>query len=428
MSAAATMNRVTPPSSTRRLLAGLRADARAVSYAEHVDRYGGAPRTAGEELIALVGDAGLRGRGGAAFPAGLKLAAVLEGRGRPIVVANGAEGEPPSVKDKVLLAYVPHLVLDGAVLAARAVGAKEVIVAAGPVVLPHVRHALAERRAAGADRGLTLRLVAMPDRFVAGEETALIRFLNGGPALPAFTPPRPFERGVRGAPTLVQNVETLANIALIARFGAELVSRRGNARRARNGARHALRRGPQSRRVRDRARPDAAAARRRRGRPDGRLCRRSSSAASSAPGSRGAMRRPHVSRTASSPATARRSARARSSRCRRRRAASPRPRRVARYLADESAGQCGPCVHGLASVAEGLEQLMRRERHVDHGLVRRRLAAIAGRGACSHPDGAVKLVASAYDVFQTEFERHLQKHRCTGRGGSGLKIPSGAAR
>ncbi len=427
MSAAAATRRVVAPSSTQRLLAGLRADARAVSYAEHVDRYGGVPRGAGDELIALIRDAGLRGRGGAGFPAATKLAAVREGRGRPIVVANGAEGEPPSGKDKVLLAYVPHLVLDGAVLAARAVGAKEVVLAVGPIVVPQVQHALAERRATGADRGLTLRLVSVPDRFVAGEETALVRFLNGGPALPTFTPPRPFERGVRGAPTLVQNVETLANVALIARFGpgwfrglgtadepgTALVTLSGAVRSP--GVYEVALGQTLQQLVDDAGGPaadlqaflvggffgtwlsgrDAAAARL----SDGELARYGA-----ALGARAIVALPSTACGVAETA------------------------RVARYLAAESAGQCGPCVHGLASVAEGLEQLMRRERHVDHGLVRRRLAAIAGRGACSHPDGAVKLVASAYEVFQTEFERHLGKHRCTGHGGSVLKIPSSAAR
>ncbi len=427
MSAAAAMDRFAPPATTQRLLAGLRDDARAVSYAEHIERYGVVPLAAAGELVALVGDSGLRGRGGAAFPAATKLAAVREGRGRPVVVANGAEGEPPSGKDKVLLAYVPHLVLDGAVLAARAVGAKEVIVAVSHVVLPHVRHALAERRVAGADRGLTLRLVAVPDRFVAGEETALVRFLNGGPALPTFTPPRPFERGVGGAPTLVQNVETLANIALIARFGPDWFRGAGTPNEpgtalvtlsgaVRNPGVYEIQLGQTLQQLVDDAGGpaadlqaflvggffgtwlsgrDAAAARL----SDGDLARYGASLGARA--------------IVALPATA---------------CGVAETARVARYLAAESAGQCGPCVHGLASLADGLERLLRRERHVDHGLVRRRLATIAGRGACSHPDGAVKLVASAYDVFETEFERHMQKHRCTGRGGGVLKIPAGATR
>jgi NADH:ubiquinone oxidoreductase subunit F (NADH-binding) len=414
MSAAAAMSRIVPPSTTRRLLAGLRADTRAVAYAEHVDRYGRIPSTRGDELVELVGESGLRGRGGAAFPAATKLAAVREGRGRPVVVANGAEGEPPSGKDKVLLAYAPHLVLDGAALAARAVGAKSVVVAVGDVVLPQVRHALAERRAAGADRGLTLQVVAVPDRFVAGEETALVRFLNSGPALPTFTPPRPFERGVGGAPTLVQNVETLAHIALIARFGVDwfrsagtpdepgtaLVTLSGAIRRP--GVYEIELGQTLEQLIDDAGGPavglqafllggfygtwlsgrDAAAARL----SDGDLSRYGA-----ALGARAIV---------ALPATA---------------CGVAETAKVARYLADESAGQCGPCVHGLASLADGLEQLVRGGRQNDHGLMRRRLATIAGRGACSHPDGAVKLVSSAYDVFATEFERHLQGHRCSAR-------------
>ena len=414
MSAVATTSRVVPPSATRRLLAGLRPDGRAVAFAEHVDRYGRVPSTAAEELVELVGDAGLRGRGGAAFPAATKLAAVREGRGRPVVVANGAEGEPPSGKDKVLLAYAPHLVLDGAALAARAVGAKNVVVAVGDVVLPQVRHALAERRAAGVDRGLKLRVAAVPDRFVAGEETALVQFLNGGPALPTFTPPRPFERGVGGAPTLVQNVETLAHLALIARFGADwfraagtrdepgtaLVTLSGAIRRP--GVYEIELGQTLEQLVDDAGGPavdlqafllggyygswlsgrDAATARL----SDGDLARYGA-----ALGARAIV---------ALPATA---------------CGVAETAKVARYLADESAGQCGPCVHGLASLADGLEQLVRGERHSNHGLMQRRLATIAGRGACSHPDGAVKLVASAYDVFATEFERHLNGRRCSAR-------------
>src|SRR5439155_23142077 len=134
----------------------------------------------------------------------------------PVVVANGTEGEPASAKDKALLRRNPHLVLDGAVAAAEAVGAAEAIVA--------VSRADRALEAALRDRARTsirVRVAQVPERFVAGEESALVHFLNGGPAKPTMTPPRPFERGVGGRPTLVQNVETLANIGLIAREGAE---------------------------------------------------------------------------------------------------------------------------------------------------------------------------------------------------------------
>ena len=172
-------------------------------------------------LIAEVERSGLRGRGGAGFPTATKLAAVGRGR-RTVVVVNATEGEPASRKDALLSSLAPHLILDGAVLAAGAVGATEV-------------HVCVERRGEGANDGLvraveerarakrdkvTVRLHEAPNRYVAGEESALVNWLNGGEAKPTFVPPRPFERGVRGRPTLVQNAETLAHIALIARRGA----------------------------------------------------------------------------------------------------------------------------------------------------------------------------------------------------------------
>ena len=112
-----------------RLLAGIHDDGGALSLDEHRDRHGPLPRA--NDLIELVEASGLRGRGGAGFPTGRKLRAVAQARGRPVVVANGTEGEPISGKDKVLLRCVPHLVLDGAELAAAAVGAREAIIAVG---------------------------------------------------------------------------------------------------------------------------------------------------------------------------------------------------------------------------------------------------------------------------------------------------------
>ena len=425
MTAVGVSEPVLAPAGSARLLQGLRRDGRAVSLDDHVSRYG-ALEPAGD-LVDLVARAGLRGRGGAGFPTAPKLAAVRDARGRAVVVANGAEGEPPSGKDKVLLAYVPHLVLDGAVAAARCVGAREALVAVSPTVLRPVEQAVSERRASGHDRGVTLRVVAVPDRFVAGEESALVQFLNGGPALPTFTPPRPFERGVGGAPTLVQNVETLAHLGLIVRFGAEwfrsagtidepgtaLVTLSGAVRvpgvyeiplgrplRALVGDAGGLSADVQAFLLGGYSGTwiDASAAQ------TVQLTDAGLTRHGAALGARAV-----VALTASACGVA-------------------ETARVARYLAVQSAGQCGPCVHGLAAVADGLEQLVQHGRRPDHGRIRRSLAAIAGRGACSHPDGAVRFVASAYRVFEAEFDRHLHGRPCTARTSSVLPVPSfGAA-
>ena len=102
-----------------------------------------------EQFIAEVGRAGLTGRGGAAFPTARKLAAVAAAPGRPVLIGNGTEGEPASAKDKVLLAREPHLVLDGAVLAAELIGARQALVVVHRAVREIVGEAVAERRRAG---------------------------------------------------------------------------------------------------------------------------------------------------------------------------------------------------------------------------------------------------------------------------------------
>jgi NADH:ubiquinone oxidoreductase subunit F (NADH-binding) len=179
------------------------------------------PVIAGPELIDAVVRSGLRGRGGAGFPAGRKLAAVAAARGRATVVANGCEGEPLSAKDAWLLEHRPHLVLDGAAACAAAVGARRVVVCAArpPAALAA---ALARRR-----DPVAVELREIPEAYVAGEETALASALSGGPAGTPRFGTRVYERGVRGRPTLVQNVETLAHIALIARYGPGWFRERG---------------------------------------------------------------------------------------------------------------------------------------------------------------------------------------------------------
>ena len=122
------------------------------------------------------------GAGGAAFPTDRKLASLAGSRVSHVIV-NGAEGETASGKDGVLLGHVPHLVLDGAVTAARALGAPRIIVrisADRPDLAISLAHALAERRDA-----VPIELSIGPATFVAGEATAVIRAITGGPALPA---------------------------------------------------------------------------------------------------------------------------------------------------------------------------------------------------------------------------------------------------
>ncbi|MDQ1537777.1 MAG: hypothetical protein QOE58_2170, partial [Actinomycetota bacterium] len=192
----------------------LPANGEPVDLAGHLGLHGDIPYRGGPRmLIQTIEDAGLTGRGGAAFPTHRKLTAVADQKREPVVVGNGAEGEPASDKDKSLLWSSPHLVLDGLQLAAEAVGAKAVhlYLHRQPVLVRRLESALAQRASAGLDR-IKVGLVTAPPRFLAGEESALVSRIEGGPALPRFAMPRMFERGVNGAPTLVQNVETLAHL------------------------------------------------------------------------------------------------------------------------------------------------------------------------------------------------------------------------
>jgi NADH:ubiquinone oxidoreductase subunit F (NADH-binding) len=375
----------------------------------HLERYGRLPSLRGEgpALLAEIEASGLRGRGGGGFPTHVKLRAVAAGRG-PIVVANGVEGEAASHKDAVLMRVNPHLVLDGAAAAAAIVGARRIVIAVGrnaPAAHASIAAAIAERARAGREQ---FELAMAPDRFVAGEERALVQWLNGGPAKPTFAPPRPHERGVRGRPTLVQNVETLAAIALIARYGPEWFRELGGENE------------PGSMLV-----TFGGAV----GRPgitelESGITLRSAiehcdgvrepvqallvggyfgtwvplASALDAPLSDAGLR----------PLGASLGARAI--------VALPRAScglvetaRIAAYLAGESAGQCGPCVFGLPAIAGALGTLAACDAGAAEALARlRRLTPqVTGRGACAHPSGATRLVESALTVFADELHHHL---------------------
>jgi len=177
------------------------------------------------ELVA----SGLRGRGGAAFPTGDKWRLVRDASGPDkVIVANGAEGEPGSMKDRTTMARVPHAVLEGIWLAAYATGAGRAVVYINDEFADAVgamRAALGEALAAGVASvagapPVPVEILAETHVYIAGEETALLNVLMGKAAVPWHKPPYPTEKGLDGLPTLVNNVETLAQAAAVARIGA----------------------------------------------------------------------------------------------------------------------------------------------------------------------------------------------------------------
>jgi len=379
--------------------------------AAHVDRLG--PRPPGSPaLIAEIGRSGLRGRGGAAFPTAIKLQALV-GRRRPTVVANGTEGEPLSAKDKTLLLRSPHLVLDGLALVAEAVGASAAYLCidrSATRVASAVEAAVAERRAEGTDR-LPVEIRLTPTRYVVGEETALIHWLNGGDAKPLTTPPRPFERGIGGRPTVVQNVETLAQVALIARFGADWFRRAGTPDEPGTvlltvgGAVH---------------QPGVYEV----GLGSPLTTVLNSAGVETAPpavllgGYFGTWMAADALDRAVVGVEALRAAGASlgcgvvwvlpSDAC-----GLAESARIARWFAGQSAGQCGPCVNGLPAMASALERLVagRGDRRLAADLDRW-LRNVPGRGACHLPDGASRFVASTLGTFGAEIDWHHQHGPC----------------
>jgi NADH:ubiquinone oxidoreductase subunit F (NADH-binding) len=390
-----------------------------LDLAAHVRRHGPMPVPADPAaLIADIGAAGLTGRGGAAFPSARKIAAVRAAGRDAVVVANGAEGEPASRKDATLLWRAPHLVLDGLQLAAAACGAGTAVLyvhAGQPDLLRRLDAAIAAR----GDR-LPVALVEAPAGFLAGEETALVARLSGRPPRPADKQHRVFERGVAGRPTLVQNVETLAHLALIARHGAGWFASVGTPEEPGSAlftvhpadggrgvveaplgapAGHLLR-------LDDRVQAvlvggyhggwlSVAQAR------ELRLCNADLRPADASVGA-GVLAALPVSACGLAEIA-----------------------RVVRYLALESAGQCGPCLNGLPRIAAALAVVARpRPARAELADVSRWAGLVTGRGACHHPDGTIRFVASGLRVFRDELAEH-SRGRCTAsRRAAFLPLPA----
>jgi NADH-quinone oxidoreductase subunit F len=186
-----------------------------------------------EDVIKQVSDAGLRGRGGAGFPTGKKWSLTRERPEQPhYLVMNGGEDEPGSKKDRLLLENLPHLVIEGVILSAYAIGASKAylyINANYQSAITSITDALAEARAAGywgrslseSNFNLEIEIIPAPHNYVAGEDTAALEVIEGKKPLPRQKPPFPVTVGLFGKPTSVNNVETLANVAPIIAHGAE---------------------------------------------------------------------------------------------------------------------------------------------------------------------------------------------------------------
>ncbi len=375
--------------------------------AEHQARYGPPPSSGlgwrhRQALIEEVERSGLTGRGGAGFPTATKLAAVAA-QHSPVVIANGTEGEPASAKDKVLLARSPHLVLDGAVLAAELVGASQAVLVVHHSVREIVDDAVAERRRARLDRVRT-RVVTAADGFVAGEASAVVHWIEDGLPTPTRKPPRLAERGLGGKPTLVQNVETLAHLALIARYGASWFRAVGTAEEpgsmlvtilgaVHEPSVHEVAIGTPVHEVLALAGGASA--------PHQALLLGGyfgtwvdTATAVSLPFSSAGLAALGASTGAGLIAALPGDA-----------CGLAETARVVRYLADESAGQCGPCLFGLDAIAGEFLRLADGGTS-DLATLRRWLGQVDGRGACSHPDGTVRLIRSALTAFGPELEQH----------------------
>jgi NADH:ubiquinone oxidoreductase subunit F (NADH-binding) len=390
----------------------------AESLAAHRARLGDLPiGRADIDVIGMLEASGLRGRGGAGFPVGRKWRALASARSGPtVVVANGAEGEPGSVKDRTLMTARPHLIIDGAELAADAIGADELVFYVGgehSVAVASMQRAIDERARTSSFR---MRLVSAPVGYVAGEATAAVNFIDRADARPTGSPPRMSERGVGGRPTLVQNVETLAYAALIGRYGDRWYRSAGRlgypgtalvtlSGAVRDGGVHEIESGTPLSDAVDAAggtTTDVGAVVL--GGYFGTWARREDvwdlpldptpmqeRGLSFGCGIIGLL----ASDACGVVATA----------------------RIMSFMSQASAGQCGPCVNGLGSIDVTAARIATCEAGPDElERIERWTALLVGRGACRHPDGAAQLMSSALAVFGDDFVAHTSRGRCAVTG------------
>ncbi len=391
----------------------------------HRDIFGPLPRLSAGELIEMAEQVDLRGQGGAAFPFARKLKAVVENAeadGCPAaVVVNATEGEPGSLKDKMLMIRSPYLILSGAALVAEAVRAEEIVVGVAG-------HELANRSieaAIAAEPGLRkmARVVQLPDRFISGESGALVRGINGKRPVPPGRKVLASDFGVDDLPTVLSNATTFAQLAVLALLGPERFAAVGTPEEpgtillsvggsAAHPAVVEVPVGVPLAAILDICQAPAG---------DGVLV-----------GGYHGMWLP--AETAYAVPVSREGLAAVGGTLG---AGIVLPlgdgtcplgevSRIASYLAGESAGQCGPCKLGLPAIARALAALIDGSGGIEAlDVARRSAAAVAGRGACAHPDGMTRFVLSALEVFTEDLAAHVFHSSC-GRPVRGvLPLPDG---
>ncbi len=388
---------VTPPAGLPRLLA-----ASGPTLTAHLERFGSLPTLRSVDgVIAELERAGLAGRGGAAFPTWRKLASAAESGRAGVVIANGSEGEPLSAKDATLLHHAPHLVLDGLLLVGAVLRASEMHLVTTATQLAPVQRAIEERADAR-----DIRLRETEDRFVAGEASAVVHAIERNRAIPRDHIVRLSVSGVGRRPTLVLNVETLAHIALVLRFGASWFRSVGTADDP--GTRMLTIAGTSGPVVVEAAGGTSLRAALRAGGVDPATVR-----AVLVGGFHGAwvpsegldapLSAAGLAPFGASPGAGILMVLARGE------CGLARTADIAHYLAGQSAGQCGPCANGLPEVAELMARIGRRDRDTSLPRQLREVAGlVTGRGACHHPDGTARMVNSALLAFDHDVQAHAR--------------------
>ncbi|MEG9224624.1 NADH-ubiquinone oxidoreductase-F iron-sulfur binding region domain-containing protein [Aeromicrobium sp. Sec7.5] len=384
------------PLGSPRVLAGISAG-RALTWAEHRAIHGTPALRARAWLTDAARAVNLLGRGGASFPVVVKIEAMPLG-GPMTVLVNGSEGEPASYKDRALMTVAPHLVIDGALVMAHALCASGVTIA----VHDHLAHAALTRALAERPDAGTVVLAHTRTGFVAGEIRAVVTGLNTGLARPGGRRELPHDHGLAGRPSFASNVETFAQIAVLARLGPAGYASTGS--RDEPGTSLVTL-------VGDVVQPGVLEVANGTpladllpGRPDapvlvggfhgtwvrstaGLTIDRAALRASGSPLGAGVIARPLAGTCVLAEVAA-----------------------VSHWLADQSAGQCGPCFFGLPALADDVRAFA-AGRGSDAQLLRR-AGQVRGRGACAHPDGAAQFMTSAIGALADDIAVHRAHGSC----------------